>query len=112
MQINSCSSQLVLNVPKIHSHKNYKKFNLKDRIQSWLNEKINPNLEVHGGSIKFVKINKDGYVFLQFFGRCNGCAMSNFTLRSFIEKKILKKFPNINGIKDITDHIQGTHSYY
>ncbi|WP_343189915.1 NifU family protein [Buchnera aphidicola] len=105
-------SQLVLDVPNIFSNKYYKNFSKEEKIKFWIKNEINTNLSIHGGSIKFVKVDKYNYVHLKFLGSCNGCNMSNITLKNFVEKRLLKKFPKIKGIKDITEHIHGIHSYY
>ncbi|WP_343188184.1 NifU family protein [Buchnera aphidicola (Ceratoglyphina bambusae)] len=106
------SSKLVLNVPNMCSKKDYNNFNIEEKIKFWIDNEINPNLSIHGGSILFIKIDLKKYVFLKFLGGCNGCSMSNITLKNFIEKKLIKKFPEIKGIKDITKHVHGNHSYY
>ncbi|BGI51594.1 MAG: hypothetical protein BucCj_3500 [Buchnera aphidicola (Ceratovacuna japonica)] len=94
------------------SKKDYKNFNIEEKIKFWINNEINPNLSIHGGSVTFIKIDKNNYVFLKFLGSCNGCSMSNLTLKNFISKQLLKKFTVIKGVKDITDHVHGKHSYY
>lgn len=105
--------QLTLKAPyaKFNSY-NKETVTLMDKVEQFLDTKVNPNLSMHGGSVSLEAITKTGYVFLKFYGGCNGCTMSKMTLREGIEKRLLLKFPELKGVKDITDHLHGTHSYY
>lgn len=91
------------------------KFNsmsLEEKIRSVIDRKINPQLFVHGGSVSLVSVTKDLLVVLKFLGGCNGCAMSNYTMKSGIESTLLHFFPELKGVCDVTDHRHGSHSYY
>ena len=57
-------------------------------------------------------ITKDKYVVLQFGGGCQGCGMVDVTLKEGIEKTLLEKIPELNGVKDITDHSENENAYY
>ena len=59
------------------------------------------------------EITDDGVAILQFGGGCNGCSMIDVTLKNGIEKELLERFPEeVKGVRDITDHEPGEHSYY
>ncbi|AEH39930.1 iron-sulfur cluster scaffold protein [Buchnera aphidicola (Cinara tujafilina)] len=88
-----------------------KKLSLEDKIQYYLIQNINPQLSLHGGKVLFIKITKTKYVLLKFLGSCNGCSMIDLTIKDGIEKKLLKEFPQIAGVQDITNHKHGIHSY-
>ncbi|RRD41335.1 NifU family protein, partial [Tessaracoccus sp. OH4464_COT-324] len=48
-----------------------------------------------------------------FGGGCNGCSMVDVTLKDGIEKQLLAMFANeLKGVKDVTEHQRGEHSYY
>ena len=49
---------------------------------------------------------------LQFGGGCNGCSMVDVTLKEGIEKQLLNEFPELKGVRDLTEHQRGEHSYY
>ena len=49
---------------------------------------------------------------LQFGGGCNGCSMVDVTLKEGIEKQLLAEFPELKGVRDLTEHQRGEHSYY
>ncbi|PVF10793.1 Fe-S biogenesis protein NfuA, partial [Yersinia pestis] len=38
--------------------------------------------------------------------------MVDVTLKEGIEKELLQKFPELKGVRDLTEHQRGEHSYY
>ncbi|MCR3754636.1 MAG: iron-sulfur cluster carrier protein NfuA [Candidatus Westeberhardia cardiocondylae] len=107
------ASQLILNAPKIFKEKinqhttklnNKEKTLLLKNINSFVKSNINPILLNHRGTIEIIDINKDMKILIKFHGSCNGCAMSTHTLKEGIEKKLLKNFPELHGVQDITEH--------
>ncbi|VFP81261.1 Fe/S biogenesis protein NfuA [Buchnera aphidicola (Cinara kochiana kochiana)] len=110
---NNLNSQITLNAPNAKLLKKSKKFSqLECKIKNFLYTHINPKLSLHGGSVTLIKVNKLGVVFLKFLGGCNGCSMINTTVQVGIEKELIKYFPEISRIEDVTNHISGQHSYY
>ena len=73
---------------------------------------INPQLAGHGGRVSLMEITEDGLAILQFGGGCNGCSMVDVTLKEGIEKQLLNEFPELKGVRDLTEHQRGEHSYY
>ena len=72
---------------------------------------INPAIAMHGGYVILENFeNDDAYVFMG--GGCQGCGMSQVTLRQGIEKMIFEKLPGIKNVVDITDHEEGENPYY
>ena len=59
-----------------------------------------------------MEITDEGYAILQFGGGCNGCSMVDVTLKEGIEKQLLNEFPELAGVRDLTEHQRGEHSYY
>ena len=80
-------------------------------VQRILEDKINPAIASHGGSVSLVDL-KDNTMFLQFSGGCQGCAASTVTLRDGIEEMVKREIPQIEEIIDITDHAMGKNPYY
>ena len=80
--------------------------------QLTLKAQINPQLAGLGGRRIIKKITEDGYAILQFGGGCNGCSMVDVTLKEGIEKQLLNEFPELKGVRDLTEHQRGEHSYY
>ena len=67
----------------------------------------------HGGRVTLMEITDDGLAILQFGGGCNGCSQVDLTLKEGIEKELLNRFHGeLNGVRDVTDHQRGEHSYY
>ena len=77
-----------------------------------LQSQINPQLAGHGGRVSLMEITDEGYAILQFGGGCNGCSMVDVTLKEGIEKQLLAEFPELKGVRDLTEHQRGEHSYY
>ena len=59
-----------------------------------------------------MELTDDRYATLQFRGGCNGCSMVEATLKAGIEKQLLNEFPELKGVRDLTEHQRGEHSYY
>ncbi len=85
---------------------------LTERVQWMLDTEINPQIALHGGRVALVDITDDQIVVLQFGGGCQGCGQANVTLQEGIEKNLLKKFPELKGVQDVTDHAAGENPYY
>lgn len=84
---------------------------LAEAVEKVLNEKINPAIAGHGGSISLVAID-DTTAYLRFAGGCQGCGMADVTLKQGVEKALLEDVPEIKRVLDITDHASGTNPYY
>ena len=106
-------SQLTLKAPNAKMRKVDADAPLIERVEYVLQSQINPQLAGHGGRVSLMEITEDGYAILQFGGGCNGCSMIDVTLKDGIEKELLNLFPNeLKGVKDLTEHQLGEHSYY
>lgn len=106
-------SQLTLKAPNAKMRKVADDAPLIERVEYVLQSQINPQLTSHGGRVSLMEITEDGYAILQFGGGCNGCSMIDVTLKDGIEKELLNLFPEeLKGVKDLTEHQRGDHSYY
>ncbi|WP_193075428.1 Fe-S biogenesis protein NfuA [Pseudomonas sp. FME51] len=85
---------------------------LNDRINYLLQTEINPGLASHGGEIKLIDVVEDGIAVLQFGGGCQGCGMVDVTLKEGIEKTLVARIPELNGVRDVTDHTVKENAYY
>jgi len=63
---------------------------LQQPVGELIKTKIAPMMAQDGGAIELMQI-KDGRVFVQLQGACNGCAASSSTLKYIVEKN-LKEF--------------------
>lgn len=106
-------SQLTLKAPNAKMRKVADDAPLIERVKYVIQSQINPQLAGHGGRISLMEITDDGYAILQFGGGCNGCSMVDITLKEGIEKQLLNIFSDeLKGLKDLTEHQRGDHSYY
>jgi len=80
-------------------------------MQQLLDEQINPAVRGHDGYIRLIDV-KDNIAYIQFEGRCQGCAMSEVTLRQGVEVMAKEWDPRIVGIVDVTVHGDGTDPYF
>ncbi|WOT05414.1 Fe-S biogenesis protein NfuA [Shewanella youngdeokensis] len=105
-------SQLTLKAPNAKMRKVAGDAPLVERIEYVIQSEINPQLASHGGNISLIEITEDGIAVLQFGGGCNGCSMVDVTLKDGIEKQLLEQFSGeLTGVKDMTEHQHGDHSY-
>ncbi|WP_370557917.1 Fe-S biogenesis protein NfuA [Edwardsiella tarda] len=105
-------SQLTLKAPNAKMRKVADDAPLIERVEYILQSQINPHLAGHGGRVSLMEITDEGYAILQFGGGCNGCSMVDYTLKEGIEKELLQRFPELKGVRDLTEHQRGDHSYY
>lgn len=106
-------SQLTLKAPNAKARKVDDSAPLVERVQYVIQSEVNPQLANHGGQVSLMEITEAGVAVLQFGGGCNGCSMVDVTLKDGIEKQLLELFPNeLSGVKDVTEHQAGEHSYY
>ncbi|WP_372625749.1 Fe-S biogenesis protein NfuA [Arsukibacterium sp.] len=106
-------SQLTLKAPNAKVRKVNDNAPLMERVQYVIDAEINPQLANHGGRVSVMELTNDGVAVLQFGGGCNGCSQVDLTLKEGIEKELLARFSGeLNGVRDITEHQRGEHSYY
>ena len=76
-----------------------------------IDQRINPGVATHGGAVRLVDI-RDGIVYLQMAGGCQGCGMASVTLTQGIKQILLESVPEVSGVEDVTDHSAGTDPYF
>ncbi len=81
------------------------------RIQTILDEEVNPFVASHGGVISLVDY-KDGTAYVQMGGGCQGCGQASATLRQGVEQRIKELVPEVTDVVDTTDHEAGANPYY
>ena len=82
-------------------------------VQELLNQQINPQIKSHGGQVDVVRYDEDDSVlFIEMSGGCQGCSSSSATLKNGVETMIYDEFPDIEDIRDVTDHESGENPYY
>ncbi len=80
-------------------------------INEVLAQNILPALAQHGGSVKVVGF-KTGILDVVFSGGCQGCSQSTVTVKQGIENLLKQRYPQINEVRDVTQHNEGTNPYF
>lgn len=62
---------------------------------------IRPYLEADGGDIKVVEITDKLVLKLKLLGNCDGCRMSEMTMKAGVEETIKKAVPEITGVEAV-----------
>ena len=83
---------------------------VEDRVNYVLYNEINPSLAAHGGVVSLAEID-DGFAILEFGGGCQGCSAVDLTLKQGVEKTLMEKFPELTGVRDVTDHSDTSNAY-
>lgn len=81
------------------------------KISQLIEEQINPALASHGGFVVLHGV-ENNQVHLEMGGGCQGCAMSQQTMREGIETAIKDIVPSIEGIVDVTNHAMGNNPFF
>jgi len=110
LETSATGKQLAIKAPFIRGRLPSAHAPLIERVEFLLASEINPSLAGHSGRVSLEMI-EEGVVYLRFGGGCHGCGMANVTLAQTIEKSLKEAFPEIVGVKDITDHSQGKDPY-
>ncbi len=72
---------------------------MRKQIESVLND-LRPNLQADGGDVELVDF-RDGVVYVQLVGACNGCPMSQITLKMGIEKLLVENVPGVKEVRSV-----------
>lgn len=84
---------------------------LETELHEFIEDVINPKIAAHRGHITLHGI-KEGVVYLEMGGSCQGCGMAAMTLRQGVETQIRERFPDFVEIVDVTNHDEGTNPFY
>jgi NAD(P)H-dependent nitrite reductase small subunit len=82
-----------------------------DRVQQVMDSVINPGVASHGGVIRLLDL-KEGVVYVEMGGGCQGCGMADETLKKGVESMIKQSVPEIKRVLDVTDHAAGSNPYF
>ncbi len=104
--------QLTIKAPNAKMPKVNEDSPLQDRINYILYTEINPSLAAHGGEVSLVDLLEDNVAVLKFGGGCQGCSAVDLTLKEGVEKTLMGKLPELQGVRDVTDHSVTDNAYY
>lgn len=80
-------------------------------VQAAIDKEVNPVLANHGGWVSLLDVKADS-AFIEMGGGCQGCGLSEATLKQGIQKIIQTNVPEILKVLDVTDHAEGKNPYY
>ena len=81
-------------------------------IKTVLEEKVEPNVAAHNGSIGFINFAVDtGVATLKLSGSCSGCAMSKITLQRGVETMLKHYVPEVSSIVGKDDEEAESQGY-
>jgi Fe-S cluster biogenesis protein NfuA len=75
---------------------------LPEKVEAAL-AKIRPMLQADGGDVELVEVTAAGVVRVRLTGRCKGCPMSQMTLKSGVERVVLKEVPEAKAVEAVTE---------
>ena len=108
----SMGGQLTIRAPNSRLPKIGPESSLADRINYVLYNEINPGLAQHGGNISLDHLTEDNVAVLRFGGGCQGCGQADVTLKQGVETTLKRHFPELAGIRDVTDHSNQENAYF
>jgi Fe/S biogenesis protein NfuA len=83
------------------------------RVVSVLEQSVNPSIASHGGRADLLALDTEqGIAYLRLSGGCQGCAMSQMTLKQGIETTLLEEVSELTRVIDVTDHGGGENPFY
>ena len=68
-----------------------------EQIEQVLNEKVRPQLALHGGDIRSLSC-EDGVYRFRLLGQCSGCPSAYLTTESLIQETLLQAFPDLKQV--------------
>jgi Fe-S cluster biogenesis protein NfuA len=73
---------------------------MREKVQAAL-DKVRPTLQADGGDVELVDVTPQGIVQVRLTGACHGCPMSRMTLKSGIERIVLKEVPGVKCVEAV-----------
>ena len=72
---------------------------MREQIEKTL-EEIRPMLALHAGNVQFVRF-ENGVVYVQMLGTCQGCPLSQLTLKAGIEELLKAKVRGVDRVEAV-----------
>lgn len=73
---------------------------IKEKVQAAL-DAIRPNLQADGGDVDLVEVTEDGTVKVKLVGACQGCPMSQMTLKQGIQRYLQREIPEVKEVVSV-----------
>ncbi|MDR2724997.1 MAG: NifU family protein [Candidatus Adiutrix sp.] len=78
---------------------------MREQVEAVL-AKVRPTLKADGGDIELIDV-KDGVVQVNLTGACQGCPMSEMTIKHGVEKALKEALPEIKSVVQANKHAAG-----
>lgn len=75
---------------------------MREKVEAAL-AKVRPMLQADGGDVELVEVTDKGIVKVRLTGRCKSCPMSQMTLKSGVERIVLKEVPQVKAVENVTE---------
>ena len=85
---------------------------LSAKIEVLVDQEVNPALAAHGGFVTFMGHDSEGTVYMTMGGGCHGCSMSKVTMLEGVQTMLSEALPEVERVRDLTDHAAGSNPYY
>jgi len=85
---------------------------LSAEVETLIKTEVNPALAAHGGFVTYVGHDGEGTAYLTMGGGCHGCSMSRMTMLDGVQTMLVEQLPEIERVRDLTDHASGENPYY
>ncbi|GAB1408995.1 NifU family protein [Desulfovibrionales bacterium] len=73
---------------------------MRDAVEKAL-DAVRPILQADGGDVELVEVLKNGIVQVRLTGACQGCPMSQMTLKTSIERTVKKMVPGVKAVEAV-----------
>lgn len=67
------------------------------KIEQVLDEKIRPELSLHGGNIRVEKL-EQGVLYVRMTGQCSGCPSAELTMENLVNVELKEAFPELSQV--------------
>ena len=71
---------------------------LLQKIEKVLDEKVRPNLALHGGNISVTGL-ADSVLSVRFLGQCSNCPSAMYTMEGLVREVLMEAFPQLSEVE-------------
>ncbi len=75
---------------------------MREKVEAAL-AKVRPMLQADGGDVELVNITPNGIVQVRLTGRCKTCPMAQQTLKSSVERIVLREVPKVKAVENVSE---------
>jgi Fe-S cluster biogenesis protein NfuA len=80
------------------------KSTLLKQVESILDAKVRPALQMHAGGIQIINFDENsGALTIKLEGACDGCGFAQETLHGFVEEELIANIPDIKSVVAISN---------